>query len=403
MTSSGFNEEPVVEEAPVENTLETVNTILKKRIYQQEILSEIGVFALGSPSFDQLLNEAVRLTADGLDVQLCKILEYRPDTNDFLIRAGIGWHEGVVGHATLGADLASPAGFALKTEKPVISNHLENEERFRTPELLQEHGVKRAMNVILQGEGRPYGVLEVDSRSEQDFVENDLAFLRGAANIIGMAIERDHNEQLLKASIERQVYLLKEMNHRVKNSLAIVTSVLRLQANAAKNPELTEQLEKASFRVNAIAQAHQQLYLGAELQTMDVGTYIDAVCKDLAATTASYTVNCIFDKAIYLPTDQAVSCALIVNELVTNAFKYAYTDANSGIVQVEVLRADDKHFSICVADSGNGLPHGFDIKTRTGLGMKIIQSFASQLKAELTIESADTGTKFCLFIPLSEG
>lgn len=399
MTSSSTHDEPVIEEAPVD-TLETVNTALKKRIYQQEILSEIGVFALGSPSFDQLLNEAVRLTAEGLDVQLCKILEFRPATNDFLVRAGIGWHAGVVGNATLGADLASPAGFALKTEKPVISNHLENEERFRTPDLLHEHGVKRAMNVILQGEGRPYGVLEVDSRSEQDFEENDLAFLRGAANIIGMAIERDHNEQLLKASIERQVYLLKEMNHRVKNSLAIVTSVLRLQANAAKNPELTEQLEKASFRVNAIAHAHQQLYLGAELHTMDVGTYIDAVCKDLAATTANTIVNCNFDKGIYLATDQAVSCALIVNELVTNAFKYAYADTSSGIVQVDVLRNNDTHFSICVTDSGGGLPEGFDIKARTGLGMKIIQSFASQLKAELIIDSTNAGTRFCLCIPL---
>lgn len=399
MTSSSTHDEPVIEEAPVD-TLETVNTALKKRIYQQEILSEIGVFALGSPSFDQLLNEAVRLTAEGLDVQLCKILEFRPATNDFLVRAGIGWHAGVVGNATLGADLASPAGFALKTEKPVISNHLENEERFRTPDLLHDHGVKRAMNVILQGEGRPYGVLEVDSRSEQDFEENDLAFLRGAANIIGMAIERDHNEQLLKASIERQVYLLKEMNHRVKNSLAIVTSVLRLQANAAKNPELTEQLEKASFRVNAIAHAHQQLYLGAELHTMDVGTYIDAVCKDLAATTANTIVNCNFDKGIYLATDQAVSCALIVNELVTNAFKYAYADTSSGIVQVDVLRNNDTHFSICVTDSGGGLPEGFDIKARTGLGMKIIQSFASQLKAELIIDSTNAGTRFCLCIPL---
>lgn len=399
MTSSSTHDEPVIEEAPVD-TLETVNTALKKRIYQQEILSEIGVFALGSPSFDQLLNEAVRLTAEGLDVHLCKILEFRPATNDFLVRAGIGWHAGVVGNATLGADLASPAGFALKTEKPVISNHLENEERFRTPDLLHEHGVKRAMNVILQGEGRPYGVLEVDSRSEQDFEENDLAFLRGAANIIGMAIERDHNEQLLKASIERQVYLLKEMNHRVKNSLAIVTSVLRLQANAAKNPELTEQLEKASFRVNAIAHAHQQLYLGAELHTMDVGTYIDAVCKDLAATTANTIVNCNFDKGIYLATDQAVSCALIVNELVTNAFKYAYADTSSGIVQVDVLRNNDTHFSICVTDSGGGLPEGFDIKARTGLGMKIIQSFASQLKAELIIDSTNAGTRFCLCIPL---
>jgi GAF domain-containing protein len=88
-----------------------------------------------------------------------------------------------------GADLESPAGFALRTGKPVVSNHLENEERFRTPELLIRFGIRRAMNVILQGEGSPFGVLEADARSEGDFAETDIALLQGAANILGMAIE----------------------------------------------------------------------------------------------------------------------------------------------------------------------------------------------------------------------
>jgi len=114
-----------------------------------------------------------------------------------LVRAGVGWGEGVVGSATVGADLDSPAGYALHTGKPVISNHLENEERFRTPELLVEHGIRRAMNVILQGDGLPFGVLEVDSRSEGEFGEHDIAFLQGAANILGMAIEQQQYQRKL--------------------------------------------------------------------------------------------------------------------------------------------------------------------------------------------------------------
>jgi GAF domain-containing protein len=96
---------------------------------------------------------------------------------------------------------------------------LESEERFRTPELLAAHGVRRAMNVILQGDGAPYGVLEVDSRSEGEFSEHDIAFLQGSANILGMAIERQRHERALKAALEHQRVLLKEINHRVKNSL----------------------------------------------------------------------------------------------------------------------------------------------------------------------------------------
>ena len=193
-------------------------------------MAELGVGALQGASFDTLVADTARLTAEGLRTEFCKVLEHIPSENRLLVRAGVGWGPGVVGVASVGADLASPAGFALRTGKPVISNHLESEERFRTPEILRRYGIHRAMNVILQGDGRPYGVLEVDSRSENEFVEQDLAFLQGAANILGMAIESERHEHNLKAALERHQFLVREMNHRVKNSLMIVASMLQLQA-----------------------------------------------------------------------------------------------------------------------------------------------------------------------------
>jgi len=151
---------PVVEPSPAPPDLTT--RALQQRIRQQEILAELGVVALQGLPFFELLNETVRLTAEGMNAEFCKVLEYIPADNRLLVCAGVGWHEGIVGKATVGADLESPSGFALRTGKPVISNHLENEQRFRTPELLVEHGIRRAMNVILQGDGSSYGVLEVD-------------------------------------------------------------------------------------------------------------------------------------------------------------------------------------------------------------------------------------------------
>ena len=148
--------------------------------------------------------------------------------------------------ASVGADLESPAGFALHTGKPVISNHLENEQRFRTPELLLKHGIRRAMNVILQGDGSPYGVLEVDSRSEGEFSERDIAFLQGAANILGMAIERERYERQLKAALERQQILTNEISHRVKNSLQIASSMLHLHASTTDDDVLRAHLTEAS-------------------------------------------------------------------------------------------------------------------------------------------------------------
>src|SRR5215208_7573751 len=170
------NGKPVVEQKPGNQQPEISGRSLHLRIRQQEILAELGVSALQGTKFMELLDHVVRLTAEGLEAEYCKVLEYLPSDNRLVVRAGVGWDEGVVGSASVGADLASPAGFALHTGKPVISNHLENEQRFRTPELLVEHGIRRAMNVILQGDGSPFGVLEVDSKSAGEFSKHDVAF-----------------------------------------------------------------------------------------------------------------------------------------------------------------------------------------------------------------------------------
>ena len=163
---------------------------LEQRLHQQALLAELGHIALVDVTLDALLSEACRLTALGLGIEHCKVLEYQPDEGRFLVRAGVGWHEGVVGHATVGADLASPAGYAFQTRRPVISNHLAAEDRFRTPELLVEHDIQRAINVILGGQDPPFGVLEADSPGNGIFNERDLAFLEAIANLLGMAVQR---------------------------------------------------------------------------------------------------------------------------------------------------------------------------------------------------------------------
>ena len=156
--------QPLVEPSPEPAAQpDTTARTLHLRIRQQEILAELGVLALQGVAFDELLGQTTRLTAEGLEAEFCKVMEYLPGENSFLVRAGVGWGANVIGKAKVGADLESPAGFALRTGKPVISNHLENEERFRTPELLIRFGIRRAMNVILQGEGSPFGVLEADA------------------------------------------------------------------------------------------------------------------------------------------------------------------------------------------------------------------------------------------------
>src|ERR1700693_5103870 len=255
---------------------------LRQRIRQQELLAELGVLALQGTKFSDMLNHTARMTAEGLGAEYCKVMEYIPAENRLLVRAGVGWDDGVVGSQSLGADLASPAGYALRTGKPVISNHLENEQRFRTPELLIQHGIRRAMNVILQGDGSPFGGLEVDSRSEGEFSEHDVAFLQGAANILGMAIEQQQYQRKLQAALDRHQVLLKEVNHRVKNSLQVVSAMLQLQANATGDHALSESLNEAASRVNAVGRAYERLAYNADYEKIDLVEYLREIIGDLA-------------------------------------------------------------------------------------------------------------------------
>jgi two-component sensor histidine kinase len=400
MSTASGPDEPVVEKPPNDGEPDVTLRALQQRIRQQEILAELGVIALQGPSLEELLSRAAQLTAEGLRAEFCKVLEHIPDRNCFRVRAGVGWGPGVVGVATVGADLASPAGFALRTGKPVISNHLENEERFRTPEILAEHGIYRAMNVILQGDGRPFGVLEVDSRSEDEFVEHDLAFLQGAANILGMAIERERQERSLKSALNRHQLLLKEMNHRVKNSLSMASSMLRLQAAEIGDDKLTQLLDEASMRILAIGRAHDRLHQGEAIDTLDLGGYIDQVCQDLDEG-GTCDVHADAERGITVAIDRAVPAALIVTELVTNAAKYAYRDSAGGKIYARVAREGDKNVVLAVRDEGDGLPKDFDLRNPKGLGMRIVSALTEQLDADLTVLRSGAGTEFVLTMPLA--
>ena len=327
-------------------------------------------------------------------------MEYIPSDKRLLVRAGVGWGEDVVGNATVGADLDSPAGYALQTGKPVISNHLENEERFRTPELLVQHGIRRAMNVILQGDGLPFGVLEVDSRSEGEFGEHDIAFLQGAANILGMAIEQQQYQRKLQAALDRHQILLKEVNHRVKNSLQVVSSMLNLQANTVGDPALSERLMEASTRILAVGRAYNRLAYNADYENIDLVGYLREIVEDLEAAVAPCKIQLDTPKEIQFAADRAILVALIVNELILNAAKHAYAGSQEGVIHLRLVSSDDKAVSISVSDDGIGLPADFDPALSKRLGTRIALGLAGQLGAELTRQKTTKGTHFTLVVPL---
>jgi two-component sensor histidine kinase len=371
---------------------------LRSRLRQQRLVAAFGTEALRSGGFPELLQEAARVAAEGLGVELAKVLEYIPAEQSLVIRAGVGWREGVVGVVKLGADTASPAGYALHTGEPVISNHLANEARFRTPQVMAEHGVRRAVNVIVRGEGDgpAFGVLEADSRDEdEDFSADDVAFLQALANTLGLAVDREHDRR-------QRDLLMREVHHRVKNSLQIAQTVLLLQARAPGSEAAREPLEEAARRVLTIASVHERLYAGPAVGRVAVARYLDDLVTDLAASMGASAAGRGIRVEVSAPhlddvwdADRATNLGLVVTELVTNALKYG-----GGEVVVHLDPGGDENPAVLVVeDEGEGPPPDFAPTSSRGLGMRLISALLRGGRLDVDRTSAPGRTRFVATIP----
>ncbi|AFZ18255.1 PAS domain S-box protein [Allocoleopsis franciscana] len=179
-----------------------VEQALELRLQQQAIVAQLSQRALSGIELSTLIDEVPILVAQSLDVEYCKVLELLPDGKALLLRSGVGWHPGLVGHATVGSETHSQAGYTLLSSQPVIVEDLRKETRFNGPPLLHEHQVISGMSVIIHGQNRPFGVFGVHTTRKQKFSQNDINFLQAVANVLAIAIERKRAEEAMRESQE---------------------------------------------------------------------------------------------------------------------------------------------------------------------------------------------------------
>jgi PAS domain S-box-containing protein len=212
--------------------------------------------------------------------------------------------------------------------------------------------------------------------------------------------EDRHREESLAATLkERDLLLrqkdmlLKEVNHRVKNSLQLVASLLRLQASATAEPLLYEQFNAAAARVFAIGAIHEQLYKVGDFQTVSIDRYIRDLCTKLSESAGDgrqWSVH-VDAEPVKMATDRAIPLALIVNELVTNAFKHAYPGQVGGTIWVALKCGAGGNLSLTVADAGAGPPT--ENEGPKGLGSRLVRTLARQLGGAVATERLDPGYK----------
>jgi len=213
--------------------------------------------------------------------------------------------------------------------------------------------------------------------------------------------ERKQAEADIQASLQEKEVLLKEIHHRVKNNLGVVDGLLQMQARRSQNPEVIETLKESHNRIASIALVHEKLYSSEDLAKINIAHYIADLTAHLFD---SYNIHANQVKlmthinAIPLAIDTAIPCGLIINELVSNALKYAFSNGQVGEIQVILDEQQDQSLCLIVQDNGVGFPQDFDLKQTTTLGLSLIQGLVKQLQGTLAIHS-QSGTSVTVTFP----
>jgi two-component sensor histidine kinase len=198
------------------------------------------------------------------------------------------------------------------------------------------------------------------------------------------------NEQLQELLTDRE-WLLKEIHHRVKNNLQIVTSLLSSQAVYINNEAAHAAIQDSKRRVYAMSLIHQKLYQSNNIATIAMPGYVDELVMHVQ--TSLGTGNRIIVRQdiapLNLDVSQAIPLGLIINECVVNSIKYAFPDGKSGMIIISLQNDDADHLLLTIADNGIGLPQDFDIAEQSSLGMELVRGLAKQLKGRLSIESGN--------------
>jgi two-component sensor histidine kinase len=208
--------------------------------------------------------------------------------------------------------------------------------------------------------------------------------------------ERTQAEAQIRAALTEKEVLLKEVHHRVKNNLQIISSLLNLQMAGLTDPTMVETLKESQNRVRSMALIHEKLYQSEDLASIDFPGYLRSLVYSLAQ---SYRVRSdqvslrVQVDPIHLDLDTAIPCGLIVNELVSNSIKYAFPGDRSGQIEVTCRQRPGPRYVLRVSDDGVGLPPGFDSAKTSSLGMKLVTSLVVQIGGELKVESGP-GARF---------
>ena len=264
---------------------------------------------------------------------------------------------------------------------------------------------------VKQGE-RVLAVLNLESDRPAIFGMEEVQLAESLAEAIGLVLEnarlfeavqielteRERAEEQIRASLQEKEVLLKEIHHRVKNNLQVISSLLNLQSGCSNDPQVFEMFRDSQNRVRSMALIHEKLYRSENLAQVDFGDYIRDLTAHLFrsqnAHAGAISLNVQADN-IFLDIDVAVPCGLIMNELASNSLKHAFPNGRSGQMLIAMESAPDHQVTLTVRDNGIGFPAEVNFRETESLGLQLVNILVEQLDGTIELDT-EQGTQFMI-------
>ena len=388
---------------------------IQRLLRQQAAIATFGSFALRETSLKAILDEATRVCAEGLNVPFCKICRYRPGQDDLVGVAGVGWKEGVVQHFISKADISSPQGRAFITGNPSICYNLGADTTFRLPPFYAEYGIVSTIGVVIKGNGNPYGVLEVDSDKPHKYDLHDINFLTGFANVVAEAVQKadrirrladalKHKEALIAEKdnlLEQRKVLVRELEHRVRNNLQLIYSMLNQQLRESPDAQEQRGLRAIARRVSTLTSLYNNLSSSEMKDKSDFGHFAKTLCRDIAEFQKDpeheITLTCS-GGGISLSFETITIVGIVLTELVTNSYEHAFPEGK-GVITVKIKRTskDPAMGILTVQDDGKGFDAAKETKRH---GINLLKRLVQQLKGTFEIDTTK-GTVWTIKFPIT--
>lgn len=398
---------------------------LRVREGQQAAVAHLGQLALSGSDIDKLCDEAVMALSEHLNVEMAKVLERSATSDTLLLKAGVGWHDGLVGSAEIPTGEDSQAGFTLRSAVPVIVSDLATETRFSGPALLTEHGVISGLSVVIEGRPNSYGVLGAHTGEQRAFSIDDVHFLQAVANVIGAAVKRNDAELGLQEANHRLERVVRSKNdfvaavaHELRTPMA---AVLGLSVELDNRYQEFEEIERRDLigtiarQSSEVASIVEDLLVAArsDIGGVTVDTrivHLRQVVDEAAATfgaTGHPPITVDIDDSIRALADPA-RVRQVVRNLLSNAFRYGgrtvqvSTSASNGLVAIDVW---DDGEGIAQEDRERiFMPYerAHEIATQpasVGLGLSVSKTLAGLMGGDLDYVDTSAGSAFRLSLP----